>query len=565
MNKIFQFKSIKTKIMAFFALITILVLGVGSYLIYSYFDMANETEQLANKEIPLLATDFKMLSILGSQQNELRGYLITEDEGHKQAILGMREATQGIKAEVLELSENEKVAGLVENIDQINQIVDEQYFPALESGDTSTARIILEQNIDPLMKETQDAFMNLALQRETESRASSQTALKNAEVNTVIAIISGIILIIIIVLLSIFVPKAIAKPIVLLKERMDLIAGGDLSSEPLVTKSKDEIADLIDASNRVNDNLKDMLNQITAVSNTLNDQSYELIQSSSHVKESSEQVISTMQELASGSESQANTTSDIANSMNHFSTIINEANNSGETVYSSSQHVLQLTDEGSKMMNSSINQMGIIDSIVKDTVEKVAGLDQRSQEVSKLVNVIKDIAEQTNLLALNAAIEAARAGEQGKGFAVVADEVRKLAEQVSLSVTDITQIVNDIQKETAAVTGALQNGYTEVETGKNTIVSTGKTFEEINHSLAEMANGIKQISDNLTNIAGNSDEINKSIEEIAAVSEESAAGIEETSATIDQTGNSIEQVTSSAQHLNKLSNDLNELINKFKL
>src|SRR5699024_1640129 len=197
--------------------------------------------------------------------------------------------------------------------------------------------------------------------------------------------------------------------------------------------------------------------------------------------------------------------------MQSFANEIDAAHRNSGRIEEFSNDVVKVTAEGSQLMQSSKSQMMKIDQIVQDAVKKVQGLDMQSQAISKLVGVIHDIADQTNLLALNAAIEAARAGEHGKGFAVVADEVRKLAEQVSDSVSDITSIVTNIQTESSIVAESLQEGYKEVEQGTEQIEVTGEKFNSIHTAITDMVNSIKSVSENLGSIAEDSQQMNSTI------------------------------------------------------
>ncbi|WP_420827531.1 methyl-accepting chemotaxis protein [Amphibacillus cookii] len=203
--------------------------------------------------------------------------------------------------------------------------------------------------------------------------------------------------------------------------------------------------------------------------------------------------------------------------------------------------------------------------MVNESVLKVQGLDSQTREINKLTKVINDIAEQTNLLALNAAIEAARAGEHGKGFAVVADEVRKLAEQVTVSASDITEIVTTIQSESSVVTDTLQSGYKQVEQGTTEMTKTNDKFNEISYSVTDMVGRIDTVSSNLLTILESSEEMNTKIQKIAAISQESAAGVEQVSASSQQTSVSMEEVVNSSDELAKLSEGLNDIIREFKL
>lgn len=359
--------------------------------------------------------------------------------------------------------------------------------------------------------------------------------------------------------------SSMTKPINQAAQAMERFAEGDLSQESMAIRSRDEIGKLASAMNQMQLRLKDMIHNIAQASDLINTSSKELTHSANEVNMGAEQVAITMHELASGAEGQAHHSSALTSLMERFTSDLQETNQHGAHIHQSSVEVLTLTNEGSQLMTSSNSQMEKIDSIVQNAVEKVKKLDAQAQEISKLVVVIKDIADQTNLLALNAAIEAARAGEHGKGFAVVADEVRKLAEQVAFSVNDITSIVTNIQQDFDVVTNSLEDGYQEVKEGTNQIKATTETFNTISHSINDIVESVQLISTNLSKVTEDGHKMNNSIQEIAAVAEESAAGVEQTTATTEETSSSMENMAGKSAQLSELALQLKALIAQFKL
>ncbi|QPA60211.1 methyl-accepting chemotaxis protein [Lysinibacillus sphaericus] len=359
--------------------------------------------------------------------------------------------------------------------------------------------------------------------------------------------------------------SSMAKPINRVVQAMERFAEGDLTQESMSIRSKDEIGKLANAMNQMQSKLKDMIHNIAQASDLINTSSKELSQSANEVNMGAEQVAITMNELASGAEGQAHHSNELTSLMERFTADLRETNQYGEHIHQSSFEVLGLTNEGSQLMTSSNSQMKKIDSIVQNAVEKVKNLDAQAQEISKLVVVIKDIANQTNLLALNAAIEAARAGEHGKGFAVVADEVRKLAEQVGYSVNDITTIVANIQQDFDVVTSSLEDGYQEVKEGTTQIKATSETFTTISDSINDVVESVQLISKNLSKVTEDGQKMNSAIQEIAAVAEESAAGVEQTTATTEQTSSSMEVMAGKSAQLSTLAIELKTLVAQFKL
>lgn len=560
-----RLKSIKHKMLLGFSVVLILVLAQGTYANITAQKVKKETEYIVNEQVTVLTANQQLAYTVSNRIALVRSYIATRNQSFKEQFWEYSETGKHY-ANIMEkaLQSEEFDPSAINALSEWEARIEEEVFEPFENGQIAVA----QKNIAELMPIAEDImhdFENWALLGEELINEAGEGMIKDAIMTALIVGVSSSVVILLGIGIASFTSRMIAKPLRTVMHRMNNIAAGDFSEEPLYTTSKDEIGQLVEATNQMSENSKLLLQDIDRVSGQINEQSDGLREYSTEVQTSSEQVAVTMEELARGSESQAEHASSLSVMMDSFNQKVIETNNNSVQVQKVSENVLEMTNDGTSIMETSTNQMEVIDGIVHNAVQKVEGLDTHTREISALVSVIQDIADQTNLLALNAAIEAARAGEHGAGFSVVADEVRTLAEQVSHSVTDITGIVESIQSESSAVTESLQEGYKEVEQGTKHIQRTHETFKQISEAVTDMARNIHISSENLLDITKNSEEMSRSIQEIAAISEESAAGVEETSAQTQEASSSMEEVAISSNDLAKLAEELDRLVNQFNL
>ncbi len=317
---------------------------------------------------------------------------------------------------------------------------------------------------------------------------------------------------------------------------VEQVTNGDLTQE-LQPRKNDEIGRLTAIINRMIADLRGMLLQVG--------------ETTTAVASASAQISSSTEEMAAGAQTQTSQAMEIASAIEEMTETITENSKNTELASESTRQNSLRAQDGAAVAKEMIVGIHRIAYVVNQSAQTIVGLGKSSDQIGEIIQVIEDIADQTNLLALNAAIEAARAGEQGRGFAVVADEVRKLAERTTKATKEIAQMIKKIQVETKNAVNAINEGTREVDNGAVIAERVGVSLKEMTETAERAGEIVRQIAAASSQQSSTSGDISQNVQAMSAITQETAQGTQ--------------QIARAAEDLNKLTQHLQKLVTRFKL
>jgi methyl-accepting chemotaxis protein len=392
------------------------------------------------------------------------------------------------------------------------------------------------KELRPLREAYQSALGDLESYILQETKLDGSAAGNGAKTAQIAIIVLMIVSMLITALVTYWIVTSITRPLNAAVETADRIAERDLTVQVSGVDGT-ETGRLMGAMGNMVQNLRDIVSQTTEISASIASSSTQLHATSEAIATGAEQVACQTQTVATASEQMSATSNDIAINCHAAARSSQQASSAAET--------------GAQVVAQTVEVMNRIAERVNATSKTVESLGARSDQIGAIVGTIEDIADQTNLLALNAAIEAARAGEQGRGFAVVADEVRALAERTTKATREISEMIKAIQSETKGAVGAMEEGVREVQQGTEEAARSGSALQEILDQINAVSLQVNQIATAAEEQTATISEITGNINQISDIVQRSAQGSQDSSI--------------AAAQLASLSDDLSTLVTQFKL
>jgi len=412
-----------------------------------------------------------------------------------------------------------------EEIEDVTRVLTERTTVVRDELPALAARVAHE--CGELVHSVHEQSVALQAAVDAENRASTTKIV----IASALAVLGGAVI-------SILVIRALMSTINAVLAVLQAIAAGDLTqADKLNLKPRDEIGEIARAADAMTRSLTDVLTQVR--------------RSAESVAAASEEIASSAEEMAGGMDNQTRQVTEIAAAIEQMSAAVNEVAHNSRGAAASADQSGDAAETGGRVVQETIAGMQAINEAVEASARAVQELGRRGEQIGEIIEVINDIADQTNLLALNAAIEAARAGEHGRGFAVVADEVRKLADRTTKATDEIAQSIEAIQGETAQAVDRMQTGARQVEQGVETAEKAGEALSRIVEAAREVSTLIQNVASATDEQSSASTQISRSIEGIRAVASEATEGAN--------------QAAVASSDLSQKAQEMQAIVQRFKL
>ncbi|WP_342558654.1 methyl-accepting chemotaxis protein [Metasolibacillus sp. FSL K6-0083] len=553
--------------LSFFSMVAILLLMAGINF-FSVNNIETKTEEALERRVEQIRTVDNLRFNLAMEGVYGRAILLSGDQASFDLFEGYRQDFRGQLEHLESLVKSEDMKAYVNDIKAFNEIFNEgadEMIAAYKSGQLELAK----QLVGTKMREA-----NLGILAASDSAVAYQEEqLENIKQETqeainltkIVAVVALLISALIFSVLIIFVRKTITAPLRFIVDKVNIVASGDLTQDDIHMKVKDEVGQLAISFNTMKNNLSNLIKNIQQNSNDLSSSAMELTVSTEEISATSEDVAKRVEHASENATISATSSLESARAMEETAIGVQRIAEATQELNSSAIDASDAANHGGNIINQAKNQMSAIHSTTSIVNELVQKLSQQTVEINNITKVITDITDQTNLLALNAAIEAARAGEHGKGFAVVADEVRKLAEESKNSANSIVHLTTEIQADTLDVERAVTESLASVSDGVRIISEAGDSFTTIVQAVNHMTNQIEDISATSEQLSASSQEVTASVGEIANGAEGISASLEMIAAAMEQQSATMQQVNGVAIALNGNVQHLQVEIQKFKI
>lgn len=363
----------------------------------------------------------------------------------------------------------------------------------------------------------------------------------------------------------VYVPTSVVKPIKDLIRYSTKVAQGDLTNSNLQVCSNDEIGQLSKVFNQMSNNLKELLLEVKNDAQQVAFSSEKLEIITEETSQSSGQVSQSLQDIAQGSENLDLAVNSLSGTITEMSAGIQHVASNALLVSTASQKVSQNAQIGNKALHDALKQMNSINTTVHKSAEVIQVLGERTRSIGQISKILTDIASQTNLLSLNATIEAARAGEMGQGFAVVAQEVKQLADQSSLHAKEIAHLIQEIQWESSRAVSTMQEGTKEVAQGMTIMQYANTCFQDILAAIEQVTRQIEEVSISTEKMTDSTSDVVEAINKIKQTTKKVAQNNQAIAFSSQQQTAAIEEIACSTGSLSQMTERLKKMINKFKI